>query len=159
MCVLLPCNSCDFGAGGIRSARSGIISRTKDESKQRTQPTHDDNSRTPTRVHIGGLRVPSMLYKPYSPTWLKPMGKFTQGEMLLMLLNIQKGLMPTHVTHDLDLGNSSYSKEKTEQKNKFNLINYFQKSICRGYLTDAFRKGMFTVENSYRREFHTGMTS
>ena len=159
MCVLLPCNSCDFGAAGIRSARSGIISRTKDESKQRTQPTHDDNSRTPTRVHIGGLRVPSMLYKPYSPTWLKPMGKFTQGEMFLMLLNIQKGLMPTHVTHDLDLGNSSYSKEKTEQKNKFNLINYFQKSICRGYLTDAFRKRMFIVENSYRRDFHTGMTS
>ena len=116
MCVLLPCNSCDVGAGGIRSARSGIISRTKDESKQRTQPTHDDNSRTPTRVHIGGLRVPSMLYKPYSPTWLKPMGTFTQGEMLLMLLNIQKGLMPTHVTHDLDLGNSSYSKEKNRAK-------------------------------------------
>ena len=156
MCVLLPCNSCDFGAGGIRSARSGIISRTKDESKQRTQPTHDDNSRTPTRVHIGGLRVPSMLYKPYSPTWLKPMGKFTQGEMLL---NIQKGLMPTHVTHDLDLGIALTLKRKTEQKNKFNLINYLQKSICRGYLTDAFRKGMFTVENSYRREFHTGMTS
>ena len=40
------------------------------------------------------------------------MGKFTQGEMLLMLLNIQKGLMPAHVTHDLVFGNSSYSKEK-----------------------------------------------
>ena len=49
------------------------------------------------------------------------MGKFTQGEMLLMLLNIQKGLMPTHVTHDLDLGNSSYSKEKNRAK-KINLI-------------------------------------
>ena len=116
--MLLPCNSCDFGAGGIRSARSGIISRTKDESKQQTQPTHDDNSGTPTRVHIGGLRVPSMLYNPYSPTWLKPMGKFTQGEMNVM--NIQKGLMPTHVTHDLDLGNSSYSKEKNRAK-KINL--------------------------------------
>ena len=44
------------------------------------------------------------------------MGKFTQGEMFLMLLNIQKGLMPTHVTHDLDLGNSSYSKEKNRTK-------------------------------------------
>ena len=44
------------------------------------------------------------------------MGKFTQGEMLLMLLNIQKGLMPTHVTHDLDLENSSYSKEKNRAK-------------------------------------------
>ena len=110
--MLLPCNSCDVGAGGIRSVRSGIISRTKDESKQQTQPIHDYKSGTPTRVHIGGLRVSSMLYKPYSPTWLKPMGKFTQGEMLLMLSNIQKGLMPAHVTHDLVFGNSSYSKEK-----------------------------------------------
>ena len=120
MCVPLPCNSSDVGAGGIRSARSGIISRTKDESKQQTQPSHDYKSGTPTRVHIGELQVPSMLYKPYSPTWLKPMGKFTQGEMLLMLLNIQKGLMPTHVTHDLDLGNSSYSKEKNRAR-KINL--------------------------------------
>ena len=44
------------------------------------------------------------------------MGKFTQGEMFLMLLNIQKGLMPTHVTHDLDSANSSYSKEKNRAK-------------------------------------------
>ena len=36
--------------------------------------------------------------------------------MLIMLLNIQKGLMPAHVTHDFVFGNSSYSKEKNRAK-------------------------------------------
>ena len=95
------------------------ISLTKDESQERTQPTHDDNTGTRTRATLVGSQSLFVTQaEPREVIVVNAIEYSTEFESPIMQL--------TTLTLEI-----AFTLISTEQTNKFNLINY---SVSEEYL-------------------------